>query len=193
MPALSVRTSSNEEFGNLGSGLVGDAAASSRKHFMSEQELAVAAMHVAITHVQVIALGLGRNATVLRTHVVFIENVVQLHSCFLGAGVILRSRLGISGLTSAATIWVMAAAGIVIGAGYGGAGLALSLLILALITVIALTICSDIVKGLPCFPSERDRHHRENRGPRLTRVSVRKPTGFSFRVRSIPTIAPRPG
>jgi hypothetical protein len=84
MPALSVRTSSNEEFGNLGSGLVGDAAASSRKHFMSEQELAVAAMHVAITHVQVIALGLGRNATVLRTHVVFIENVVQLHSCFLG-------------------------------------------------------------------------------------------------------------
>lgn len=81
------------------------------------------------------------------------------------SGVILRSRLGISGLTSAATIWVMAAAGIVIGAGYGGAGLALSLLILALITVIALTICSAIVKGLPCFPSERDRHHRENRGP----------------------------
>ena len=102
MPALSVRTSSNEEFGNLGSGLVGDAAASSRKHFMSEQELAVAAMHVAITHVQVIALGLGRNATVLRTHVVFIENVVQLHGCFLGAGVILRGRFAISGLTSAA-------------------------------------------------------------------------------------------
>lgn len=56
---------------------------------------------------------------------------------FLGAGVILRGRFGISGLTSAATIWVMAAAGIVIGAGYGGAGLALSLLILAVITVIA--------------------------------------------------------
>jgi hypothetical protein len=106
------------------------------------------------------------------------------------SGVILRSRLGISGLTSAATIWVMAAAGIVIGAGYGGAGLALSLLILALITVIALTICPAIVKGLPCFsPSVIDIIVKIT-APRLTRVNVRKPTGFSFRVRSIPTIAP---
>lgn len=56
---------------------------------------------------------------------------------FLGAGVILRGRFGVSGLTSAATIWVMAATGIVIGAGYGGAGVALSVLILAVITVIA--------------------------------------------------------
>lgn len=56
---------------------------------------------------------------------------------FLGAGVILRGRFGVSGLTSAATIWVMAAAGIVIGAGYAGAGLALSVLILMVITTIA--------------------------------------------------------
>jgi putative Mg2+ transporter-C (MgtC) family protein len=36
---------------------------------------------------------------------------------FLGAGTILRSRGGISGLTSAATIWLVAAIGVAVGAG----------------------------------------------------------------------------
>jgi putative Mg2+ transporter-C (MgtC) family protein len=36
---------------------------------------------------------------------------------FLGAGAILKSRLAVTGLTSAATIWFVAATGIVIGAG----------------------------------------------------------------------------
>ncbi len=42
---------------------------------------------------------------------------------FLGAGVILRGQYGVTGLTSAATIWTMAAVGSIIGAGFGGAGL----------------------------------------------------------------------
>jgi putative Mg2+ transporter-C (MgtC) family protein len=47
---------------------------------------------------------------------------------FLGAGVILHSRGNIIGVTTAATIWVMAAIGITVGAGYAGAGLGVSLL-----------------------------------------------------------------
>ena len=43
---------------------------------------------------------------------------------FLGAGVILRGPFGITGLTSAATIWAMAAVGMTVS--YAGAGLALS-------------------------------------------------------------------
>lgn len=50
---------------------------------------------------------------------------------FLGAGVILRGPYGISGLTSAATIWATAAIGMTVGLGYVGAGVALSLLLLA--------------------------------------------------------------
>src|SRR5277367_3716319 len=48
---------------------------------------------------------------------------------FLGAGVILHGRRTISGMTTAATIWVMAAIGMTVGAGYGLAGLVLSILV----------------------------------------------------------------
>jgi putative Mg2+ transporter-C (MgtC) family protein len=48
---------------------------------------------------------------------------------FLGAGVILHGRRTVSGMTTAATIWMTAAIGMVVGAGYGVAGLALSLLV----------------------------------------------------------------
>jgi putative Mg2+ transporter-C (MgtC) family protein len=46
---------------------------------------------------------------------------------FLGAGVVLRGTGGVQGVTTAATIWVVAATGMTIGAGYavGGFGLAL--------------------------------------------------------------------
>jgi putative Mg2+ transporter-C (MgtC) family protein len=46
---------------------------------------------------------------------------------FLGAGAILRGPQGVLGLTTAATIWVTAAVGMVIGAGFAGAGLLLGL------------------------------------------------------------------
>jgi putative Mg2+ transporter-C (MgtC) family protein len=48
---------------------------------------------------------------------------------FLGAGVILHPRGTISGATTAATIWVTAAIGMLAGAGYGGGAVAMSLLV----------------------------------------------------------------
>jgi putative Mg2+ transporter-C (MgtC) family protein len=48
---------------------------------------------------------------------------------FLGAGAILHSRSGISGMTTAATIWMTAAIGITVGAGFAAAGVGLSLLV----------------------------------------------------------------
>jgi putative Mg2+ transporter-C (MgtC) family protein len=56
---------------------------------------------------------------------------------FLGAGVILRGPFGITGLTSAATIWAMAAVGMTVGIGYGGAALALSGFILLAMLLVA--------------------------------------------------------
>src|SRR5260370_8975867 len=46
---------------------------------------------------------------------------------FLGAGVLIRGTGGVQGATTAATIWIVAATGMAIGAGYvaGGIGLAL--------------------------------------------------------------------
>jgi len=52
---------------------------------------------------------------------------------FLGAGTIMRSRHAVHGLTSAATIWVVAAVGLAVGAGFERqAALAAVLIILAL-------------------------------------------------------------
>ena len=57
---------------------------------------------------------------------------------FLGAGVILRGPYGITGLTSAATIWAVAAVGMTVGIGYAGAGLALSFFMLAAMLLVSL-------------------------------------------------------
>lgn len=48
---------------------------------------------------------------------------------FLGAGAILHGRHVISGMTTAALIWMTAAIGMAVGAGYVGAGLGLSILV----------------------------------------------------------------
>jgi putative Mg2+ transporter-C (MgtC) family protein len=56
---------------------------------------------------------------------------------FLGAGVILRGSGGVSGTVTAASIWVIAAAGMVAGTGHGGAAIALSLLVLVVLMVIS--------------------------------------------------------
>jgi putative Mg2+ transporter-C (MgtC) family protein len=56
---------------------------------------------------------------------------------FLGAGAIIHSRFGVLGLTSAATIWSVAAIGMTFGRGYAGGGLALTLLVLLMLTVIS--------------------------------------------------------
>jgi putative Mg2+ transporter-C (MgtC) family protein len=47
---------------------------------------------------------------------------------FLGGGVLLRGSTGIRGVTTAATIWLVAAMGMAIGAGHAGAGIGLALL-----------------------------------------------------------------
>lgn len=56
---------------------------------------------------------------------------------FLGAGAILRERGSVIGLTTAASIWVVAAVGIVVGAGYALAGLALSAAIVMTLSVLS--------------------------------------------------------
>lgn len=50
---------------------------------------------------------------------------------FLGAGAILHSRGGVSGMTTAAIIWMTAAIGLTVGAGYPAAGIGLSMLVRA--------------------------------------------------------------
>jgi len=56
---------------------------------------------------------------------------------FLGAGAILRGSEGVRGMTTAASIWAVAAIGMVVGAGYPVAGLALSLLMLTVLRGVA--------------------------------------------------------
>jgi len=55
---------------------------------------------------------------------------------FIGAGTIIQSRGTITGLTSAATIWVVAGIGLVIGAGFPWLGLLCTLLVLATLVVL---------------------------------------------------------
>lgn len=52
---------------------------------------------------------------------------------FLGAGAILHGGRGVRGLTTAATIWAMAAVGMTAGAGYAAAGLGLALTVVAVL------------------------------------------------------------
>lgn len=52
---------------------------------------------------------------------------------FLGAGAIMRERGTIIGLTTGATIWTVAAVGVIVGAGYAAAGLVLSMIIVGLL------------------------------------------------------------
>ena len=54
---------------------------------------------------------------------------------FLGAGAILRERGSITGLTTAASIWVIAAVGMVVGVGYALSGIVLSGAIYVTLTV----------------------------------------------------------
>ena len=52
---------------------------------------------------------------------------------FIGAGTIIQSRGRVVGLTSAATLWVVAAIGLIIGAGYPLFGLMVTLFVVALL------------------------------------------------------------
>jgi len=52
---------------------------------------------------------------------------------FLGAGAIIREHGAILGLTTAATIWVVAAIGVLIGAGYAAGGLAITIIVVTML------------------------------------------------------------
>jgi putative Mg2+ transporter-C (MgtC) family protein len=56
---------------------------------------------------------------------------------FLGAGAILRSEHSIHGLTTAATVWVNAAIGMAVGAGFLELGLATTVVTLVILAVLA--------------------------------------------------------
>ncbi|HET6409235.1 MAG TPA: MgtC/SapB family protein [Chthoniobacteraceae bacterium] len=55
---------------------------------------------------------------------------------FLGGGMLLRGPGGITGVTTAATVWVVAAMGIVVGSGHGIGGIALAGLIVAVLRAV---------------------------------------------------------
>ncbi len=55
---------------------------------------------------------------------------------FLGAGVLMRGTTGVQGMTTAATIWMVAAMGMAIGAGFAPAGIGLALLVRAVLSLV---------------------------------------------------------
>lgn len=55
---------------------------------------------------------------------------------FLGAGVLIRGSGGVHGTTTAATIWVVAAIGMAVGAGYAPAGVGLALLVRSVLSLV---------------------------------------------------------
>lgn len=55
---------------------------------------------------------------------------------FLGGGMLMRGPAGVVGVTTAATIWVVAALGIVIGTGHCAAGIALAILIVGVLRTV---------------------------------------------------------
>lgn len=63
---------------------------------------------------------------------------------FLGAGVIMKDGLSITGLSTAASIWMCSAIGILIGVGFYGAGI-----MLTLISIITMVGVSKLEKMLP--------------------------------------------
>ena len=57
---------------------------------------------------------------------------------FLGAGAIIRDRGTVLGLTTGATIWTVAAIGVLIGAGYAAAGIVLTVVVVGMLTGVRL-------------------------------------------------------
>jgi len=55
---------------------------------------------------------------------------------FLGAGAIIRNRGTVVGLTTAATIWTVAAIGLLVGGGYAAAGIVLTILVVTMLIVV---------------------------------------------------------
>jgi putative Mg2+ transporter-C (MgtC) family protein len=76
---------------------------------------------------------LGSGANVIRADPTRIAAQIVTGIGFLGAGAIIRQGLSVRGLTTAATLWVVAAIGLAVGAGYySGALITTGLVVLAL-------------------------------------------------------------
>ena len=102
---------------------------------------------------------------------------------FLGAGVIMRDGLSISGLTTAASIWAASAIGVLLGVGFYAAALLLALLCMASMSLLhrleaklpgrsTLEVCVTFgVAGPPPFDELVER--AEARGYRVLRDSLR--------------------
>lgn len=64
---------------------------------------------------------------------------------FLGAGAIIRDREGIKGLTTAASLWVVAGIGLAVGCGFYTAGMFTT--VLALVALVFLRYIEEIIFG----------------------------------------------
>jgi len=78
---------------------------------------------------------LASGATVVRADPTRIAAQIVTGIGFLGAGAILHGPGIVKGMTTAATIWAMAATGMIVGIGYVGSGLGLSLLVRFVLSV----------------------------------------------------------
>ncbi len=70
---------------------------------------------------------------------------------FLGGGVLLRGTTGIRGVTTAATIWLVAAMGMAIGAGHAGAGVGIALLVRVVLSLVNRLESSKLARRASAF------------------------------------------
>ncbi|MGH7606878.1 MAG: MgtC/SapB family protein [Gemmatimonadales bacterium] len=81
---------------------------------------------VLYTHLSVVMIGVGGDPTRVAGQIVTGVG-------FIGAGTILHARGAVVGLTSAATIWVVAAIGVALGSGYYAEGLGTTLAVIVVL------------------------------------------------------------
>src|SRR5438270_4382535 len=84
------------------------------------------------------------------------SNIVQGIG-FLGAGVILHNRSRVSGLTSAASIWVVASIGMACGAGLYAAAVVAALIVIVALQLVGLVEQRASLKGYPLVYEARGR------------------------------------
>jgi putative Mg2+ transporter-C (MgtC) family protein len=88
---------------------------------------------------------------------------------FLGAGAILRSGRAVVGLTTAATIWLVSAIGVIVGIGFPAVGL-----ITAILTVATLIVLGRFEKRImgPCDMRTLELHIGRDRPVELARIEA---------------------
>ncbi|RJP41661.1 MAG: MgtC/SapB family protein [Phycisphaerales bacterium] len=87
---------------------------------------------------------------------------------FLGAGAIIRDRGTVVGMTTGATIWTVAAIGVVIGAGYALAGLVLTLVV---VFIVAVVLRVEVRVDAPCEHATCRLFYRPEGGKTRVRIA----------------------